>query len=459
MAITRITNYAKAGNSTSNVSSLLRLANNEELYKEWLKTLTINEEVLLERFNNLIKLIDKDSNNVLDESEITEWLEYLGNRSTFRDAAAEFNFIDKNKDNIVEFEEFIYHFSPESQRDEEDDGLHDFYIRLFFEMDLNKDEVLEINEYYNLVHDYTLSGEFYKRIHLFIESNDINHDGVLDKDELRKLKENKDILTEFTESLGNKNGDALQILGINVEDFKEINATILIRALKNKEMRDLIQDSYNQLLDVLKTHENATKQHANATSLPTKFINENFVIYIQSGLTDYGEIFRYPQDYFAETGHKEYGMTSEECTEKFGDNEKEKETEHDEYDHDHEIHDQEDEQIDDEQIGDEQIDDEQIDDENFDTDQDEVEITDDMIQKLISLMGEQGKNNLFGDISGDQTAEMDSVLQMLSSMVNSKGSQYDLDNLDNLDMNENNPELSEIHHEFDSELIQERDEL
>ncbi|KAL7067287.1 EF hand domain-containing protein [Cryptosporidium serpentis] len=437
--------FLRAGNSTSNVSSLLRLANNEELYKEWLKTLAINEQVLLERFNNLIKLIDKNNDNILDESEIIEWLEYLGNRSTFRDAAAEFHFIDKNKDEIVEFEEFIYHFNPESQRDEEDDGLHDFYIRLFSEMDLNKDEVLEINEYYNLVHDYTLSGEFYKRIHLFIESNDINHDGILDKDELRELKENKDSLTEFADSLGNQNGDPLQILGINVEDFKEINATILIRALKNKEMRDLIQDSYNQLLDVLKTHENATKQDANATSLPTKFINENFVIYIQSGLTDYGEIFRYPQDYFAETGHKEYGMTSEECTEKFGDNEKEKETEHDEYDdHDHEIHDQEDEQIEDE---------------NFDVDQDEVEITDDMIQKLIALMGEQEKNNLFGDISDGQNAEMDSVLQMLSSMINSKGSQDDLDNLNNLDMNEDHPELSEVHQEFGSESTQGKDEL
>ncbi|KAH8740217.1 membrane-associated calcum-binding protein [Cryptosporidium ryanae] len=388
-------------------SNYLRLISDENSYREWLKTITANEDTILERYNSLIDMIDLNKNGMLEESEIKSWVEFITERSTKKESDAEFRLIDKNSDNLISKEEFIGYYIPgEDKMDSQEySELKRFYLDLFDSVDNDKDGLLNNTEFFKLNNYYSLSGELFKKINSFLAQNDKNGNGMIDKDELEELKkENSEIVSS------DESGSSFKIFGTDITGESELTAARLIYLMRVQEMKDAINESYAQIIDVYKTRNNSSPGDKDATSVTTEFAKSNYIIFIQSIIADYGDVFKYPHDIFVGTDNKDYGLTSEECTRIFGENEHEEPVEgEDDFYHDND------------EFGDES------------GLNDDVEISDEMIQRLISLMGnsgfgdfEDGSGNMF-DVFANRAQDgmdlggMDEIIKMLQSLVGSRG--------------------------------------
>ncbi|KAH7648762.1 membrane-associated calcum-binding [Cryptosporidium bovis] len=389
----------------------LKLISDENSYKEWLKTITASEDTILLRYNALLDMIDLNRNGILEEDEIKKWIEFVTERSSKKESDAEFKLMDKNNDDFVSKEEFIGYYIPgEDKMDSQEySELKKFYLDLFNDVDDNKDGLINDSEYFKLSHYYSLSGELFKKINSFLIQNDKNGDGTIEQDELEELKtENNEIASSNESKL------KFKIFGVDVTDEKELTTRRIIYLMRLKEMKDSINESYAQIIDVYKTSNNSSPDDVNATSITVEFAKSNYIIFIQSIIADYGDLFKYPHDIFVGTDNKDYGLTTEECTRIFGENEHEEAVEEGEDDFYH----------DNDELGD-------GDDNGLN---DDVEISDEMIQRLISLMGnsgfgdfEDGSGNMF-DIfankaqdSGMDLGGMEEIIKMLQSLVGSKG--------------------------------------
>lgn len=390
---------------TSESQSLLKLVSDKKMYDEWLKTMTVSEEVILSRFDKLLGIIDLDKDGFLNEEELTRWIRFVSERSTLKEVSAEFRMLDKDRDGKLSSEEFVRHFisGDENASSEETTDLEKFYIDLFNDVDSDKDGYLNVEEYYYLTNYYNLSRELFTKINSFLVQNDRNGDGIIDIEEINQIKkENSEVATSPS--------GKLTVFGADMSDQSELSVKKIIFLLRSQEIQDSITDSYRQLVDVYTNKNDVTKYPA----IPVDFVKSNHVIYIQSILTDYGDVFKFPHDIFVGVGNKEYELSSEECTELFGENEMntERSDEENEFDHDEF--------------------------ETEDSHNDDVEISDDMIQRLISLMGNSGLGDI-NDGSGSMfdvfankaegggeaggagdLAGMEEILKMLQSLVGSK---------------------------------------
>lgn len=386
--------------------NLLKLVSDKRMYDEWLKTMTISEEIILERFNNLLEIIDLNKDGALDEDELIKWIKFVSERSSLKEVEAEFRILDKDKDGKLSNEEFINHFITEDDESssEEKLELEKFYQELFKEVDSDKDGYLSVEEYYYLTNYYSLSKELFVKINSFLSQNDKNGDGIIDKEEIDQIqKDNAEVIV----------GDSgkLIIFGVDMSNESELSVKKIIFLLRSQETQDAVTDAYNQLLDVYNNRKDAKPEDLKSSSLPIDFVRSNHIVYIQSILADYGDVFKYPHDIFVGVDNKDYDLSSERCTELFGENEKlvENSDEENEFDHD-----------------------------EFETDDnnsnDDVEISDDMIQRLISLMGnsglgdiDDGSGSMFDVFAnkaergeGGDLAGMEEILKMLQSLIGSK---------------------------------------
>ncbi|TRY53036.1 EF-hand domain containing protein [Cryptosporidium tyzzeri] len=396
---------------TNENPNFLRLVSDKKMYDEWLKTMTVSEEIILERFGNLLEIIDLDKNGLLEKNELMKWIKFVSERSSLKEVEAEFRILDKNKDGKLSNEEFINHFVSEKDEssNKEITELNNFYRELFKEVDTDKDGYLTVGEYYYLTNYYSLSKELFVKINSFLSQNDKNGDGIIDIEEIKQIqKDNTEVIT-------NDSGK-LVVFGVDVSGEKELSVKKIIFLLRSQEIQDAIKDAYNQLIDVYNTRKDAKPEDSKSSSIPIDFVRSNYVIYIQSILTDYGDVFKYPHDIFVGVDNKDYDLSKEKCTELFGENEKfaEKSDEENEFD----------------------TDEFDIDDNNPN---DDVEISDDMIQKLISLMGNSGlgdmddKSGSMFDVfaskaegaEGGDLAGMEEILKMLQSLIGSKMGEND----------------------------------
>ncbi|KAJ1609988.1 putative signal peptide-containing protein [Cryptosporidium canis] len=376
------------------------------MYDEWLKTMTVGEDVILERFGTLLEIIDLNKDGILTEEELMKWIKFVSERSSLKEVSAEFRMLDRNKDGKLSNDEFIGHFISGDDRDssKESAELEKFYQELFVDVDSDKDGYLSVEEYYYLTNYYSLSRELFTKISSFFSQNDRNGDGIIDKEEIDQIK--KDNAEVVTSPSGK-----LVIFGVDMSGQSELSVKKIIYLMRSQEIQDAIRDAYHQLLDVYNTKKESKQDGEESSSVPVDFVRSNYVIYIQSILADYGDVFKYPHDIFVGSDDKDYQLSSERCTELFGENEKYMENSDEENDFDHD---------------------------EFETDDnntnDDVEISDDMIQKLISLMGnsglgdlEDGSGSMFDVFAnkaeggeGGDLAGMEEILKMLQSLIGSK---------------------------------------
>ncbi|OII71396.1 membrane-associated calcum-binding protein [Cryptosporidium ubiquitum] len=384
---------------------LLKLVSDKKMYDEWLKTMTVSEEVILERFNTLLGIIDLNKDGVLDKDELTKWIRFVSERSSLKEVEAEFKILDKDKDGKISSEEFVNHFisGDDEASSKEKLELEKFYQELFKEVDSDKDGYLNVEDYYYLTNYYNLSKELFIKVNSFLSQNDKNGDGVIDKEEIKQIKEeNAEVITG--------DPDKLVIFGVDMSNENELSVKKIIFSLRSQEIQDAITDAYHQLVDVYNTRKDAKAEDPKSSSIPIDFVRSNHIVYIQSILADYGDVFKYPHDIFVGVHDKDYDLSSEKCTELFGENERpENSDEENEFDHD-----------------------------DFETDDnnpnDDVEISDDMIQRLISLMGnsglgdiDDGSRSMFDVFAhkaereeGGDLAGMEEILKMLQSLIGSK---------------------------------------
>ncbi|KAH8583027.1 ER retention motif and EF hand [Cryptosporidium sp. chipmunk genotype I] len=386
--------------------NLLRLVSDKKMYDEWVKTMSVSEDIILERFNTLLEIIDLNKDGLLEKDELIKWIKFVSERSSLKEVEAEFRILDRDKDGKLSNEEFIGHFT--SNEDEgltkEKTELNNFYQELFKEVDADKDGYLTVGEYYYLTNYYSLSKELFAKINSFLSQNDKNGDGIIDREEINQIqRENAEVIT-------NDSGK-LVIFGVDMSGEKELSVKRIIFLLRSQEIQDAITDAYHQLIDVYNTRKDAKPEDPKSSSIPIDFVRSNYIVYIQSILADYGDVFKYPHDIFVGVDDENYNLSSEKCTELFGEDEKfaEKSDEENDFDHD-----------------------------EFETDDsnpnDDVEISDDMIKRLISLMGNSGLGDIEDETGsmfdvfankaegaeGGDLAGMEEILKMLQSLIGSK---------------------------------------
>ncbi|GAW80864.1 endoplasmic reticulum-resident calcium binding protein [Plasmodium gonderi] len=237
-----------------------------------------------ERIAKLFKIIDKNSDNLITEDELSTWSNYVKNEVFLKQVQVEMKQIDADKDGFISLPELNEAFSQNldaKEVEKHSEGL----LKRFQIVDKDKDSKLNINEVGLLIDP--MKDEELKELEIneILEHHDVNKDGRISVDEFKQTrtddphaKKDDDVaLDDFNFFDTNKDGfiDKEEIVKVYFDPSNEAGSINLT------EIKDNIFEGKPITADLW---------------------NEKALKLAITSLTDYGDILRYPEDFKLDIG-------------------------------------------------------------------------------------------------------------------------------------------------------------
>lgn len=238
-----------------------------------------------ERLEKLFHVIDKNGDNVLDDTELEEWTNFIKNEVFLKQVNVEMKQIDTNKDGFISLSELNEAFSQnldEKEVEKHSAGL----LKRFQIVDKDKDGKLNIEEVAILVNP--MKDEELKEL----EIKEIMEHHDLDKDNRISLKEFKQ--TRSDDPNGKKDDETLLL-----EDFNFFDAN-KDGFIDTEEIIKIYFDPSNDSGTVnIKELRSSVFQNKDIT---LSLWNEYALKIADTALTDFGDVIRYPENFKLDIG-------------------------------------------------------------------------------------------------------------------------------------------------------------
>ncbi|CEM24044.1 unnamed protein product [Vitrella brassicaformis CCMP3155] len=229
-----------------------------------------------ERMSKLFPVLDKDGDGKLTKKEMSEWLKRLHPQVQMRQSNLEFDAIDKDKSGFVDLSELHDAYFGEDEAAAAE-GKEDIALR-FKTVDKDGDGKLTVEEFKKLLHVGEDPALMKVEIDEILKQQDTDGNRQISFAEFKgqeaSEEDEESMKKEFDSYDANKDG---------VIDEKEIEA-IIVQHSEGDHERDVTDMLADAGLD-----EDA--------SLTLATMLEKLESVVQSKLTDYGELLRYPHEY------------------------------------------------------------------------------------------------------------------------------------------------------------------
>lgn len=140
------------------------------------KVMDIPEEEL-EEYKAAFAMFDKDGSGTISAKEFTKVLKNLGQKVTKEEAANIMKDIDVDGSGEIDFEEFITYMKKIKIQEEINE--EDAVIRAFQTFDVNKDDVISVDEFRHILCNLGQDRFSQEECDEIFKEADLNHDGEL----------------------------------------------------------------------------------------------------------------------------------------------------------------------------------------------------------------------------------------------------------------------------------------
>ncbi|CEL94444.1 unnamed protein product [Vitrella brassicaformis CCMP3155] len=236
--------------------------------------LGLSSDELKDRITKIFPLIDTDGDGVLSRDEIVEWLRRINEKVTQRQTRLEYDAIDKDSDGRVTLAEVRESYYGENQH-EDDEAMAD--VKKRFEVaDKDQDYVLSLVEFEALMHPSKDEDLMKLELDEILNAQDKDYDRKISWEEFRSDQDEDVKVLEDEFRQYDRDGDQY----IDEDD---------IRALLDDQGPETVEKDADELI--------ADTFGPEASSISLTSLLEKLDAVVQSRLTDYGELLRFPAEY------------------------------------------------------------------------------------------------------------------------------------------------------------------